>query len=87
MVKKYSLDINLPYLVFAVPQYFEQGNGYWCHWQLIEAYIKEITNLEVNLLLSLHPRMIYEDYEFLQKYNCKYSRSKLCNFIGCVIYF
>ena len=37
------------------------------HWQLIEAYIKEITNLEVNLLLSLHPRMIYEDYEFLQK--------------------
>tara|TARA_B100000401_G_scaffold431402_1_gene367407 strand:- start:190 stop:1254 length:1065 start_codon:yes stop_codon:yes gene_type:complete len=83
--KEFPINIFAPYIVFAVPQYYEQGDmSIKEHWELIESYIKSIKILKVNLLLSLHPRMIYEDYKFLEeKYECIIVNQNLSNFIGC----
>ena len=82
---EFHLDEKLPYVLLAVPQYYEQGDmEKEKHWKLIESYIQSLKSININLLLSLHPRMIYEDYEFLQKkYNCNIVDQKLCSFIGC----
>ena len=79
-----NLDINLPLIIFAIPQFAEQGIMSWeKHWEIIFSYLEVITKLKVNLFLSLHPRMNRIKYKQLEKkYKCFIIKGNLSDYIG-----
>ncbi len=80
-----NLEERKPLVIFALPQFAEQGTMSWAkHWDIISKNIESIVSLEVNLFLSLHPRMNPENYKFLEeKFNCNFLKDKLSKSIGC----
>jgi len=58
LIKKYSINPNLPIIVIALPQHGEHRLCSWeKHWQIINNIRKSIENKEMNFLISLHPKM------------------------------
>jgi hypothetical protein len=69
--KKYKLD-EKRIIILAPPQLGEHNLLPWDeHWNEINFLFKNTTDLDVNVLVSLHPKMEIENYRFLgQKYKC-----------------
>lgn len=79
-----KLDSKLPLIIFAIPQFAEQGIMSWeKHWEILFSYLEVITRLKVNLFLSLHPRMQLSKYKYLEdKYKCFIIKGNLSDYIG-----
>lgn len=73
IITKYNLNPNKQIIIFSLPQIFEHENGSK-EYAIQEIHyimdcLKELNN--INLLLSLHPKMRIEEYSYLEGiYNC-----------------
>jgi hypothetical protein len=78
-IEKYDLSKDSRIIVIALPQLAQHGFlPAEEHWREIGYLVRETTNVCSNVLLSLHPRMNYQDYEFLEKdYNCRILAERL----------
>tara|TARA_S200000501_G_C20868384_1_gene763086 strand:+ start:1034 stop:2359 length:1326 start_codon:yes stop_codon:yes gene_type:complete len=79
LYSKYSLNPNKPMILIGVPQLLEHFMmPAEEHWTFQETLCKESTKTNSNILLSLHPKMRYNDYKFLQnKYQVKIISEKI----------
>ena len=56
-------------IVVSLPQYYEHSLcDKTTHFELIEEMVTMLSGLEANIILSLHPKMKYSNYEFLLKF-------------------
>ncbi len=76
--KKYYLDKDKN-VIIALPQLGEHNILSWDrHWKEINFLMEKLDNLNQNILVSLHPKMDREKYQFLEnKYNCRILDEKL----------
>ena len=68
LCSKYLLKPDNPIILIGVPQLLEHSIlSAKDHWKFQEDLCRESTKTDSNVLLSLHPKMKYDDYKFLQK--------------------
>jgi hypothetical protein len=79
IVEEYLLMSDKKIIVIALPQFAEQGLLNWNeHWVEINYLVEQITRTNLNVVISLHPRVIASDYSFLEeKYSVHISRIPL----------
>jgi len=79
ILKKYKLDINKKIVIVSLPQLAEHGILDWeSHWEEIDFLLSNICKLDQNVLVSLHPKMDKNAYEFIEnKYGCKIFNERL----------
>lgn len=70
--ENYSLDFFKKLIIIALPQLGEHNIVPWKeHWEEIGFLMKILKDLNENILISLHPKMDRNSYDFLEeKYNC-----------------
>ena len=71
-LKKYKLDNDKKIVIVALPQLGEHNILPWDkHWEEINYLMKNLDDLNQNILISLHPKMNRDRYLFLEeKYDC-----------------
>lgn len=71
--EKYKINKEEKIVIVALPQLAEHLILNWNeHWEEIDYIMNELTKLNINVLLSLHPKMNKNNYQYLEsKYNCK----------------
>jgi len=81
IIKKYDLDNQKKIIVIGLPQLGEHNLLPWDqHWEEINFLVNSACNLKQNILISLHPKMDKNNYEFLEsKFCCKILEEKLVN--------
>lgn len=81
IIKKYSLDNKKQIIIIGLPQLGEHDYLSWDkHWEEINFLVSSVDSVNQNVLLSLHPKMDRNKYEFLEsKYCCKILEEKLVN--------
>jgi len=68
LCEKYNLDPNLKFVILTMPQQAEQGYLNWeKHWQDVNFLVKTLSSIDINLLISLHPRQNKNEYLFLKE--------------------
>ncbi|PIS12084.1 MAG: hypothetical protein COT73_00350 [Bdellovibrio sp. CG10_big_fil_rev_8_21_14_0_10_47_8] len=68
IAQEYGLDAAKKTLIFALPQFAEQGVMGWDqHWQEIRLLTQQAVDSGFNVLISLHPRVNPQEYEFLER--------------------
>lgn len=79
IIKKYKLDQKKKIIIFALPQFAEQGLlGEEQHTKSINKMMSELCDLGCNVLVSLHPRVVSENYTYLEnQYPCKIVEERL----------
>ena len=79
ITKKYDLDNQKKIIVIGLPQLGEHNLLPWDqHWEEINFLVNSACNLKQNILISLHPKMDKNKYEFLEsKFYCKILEEKL----------
>ena len=72
ILEKYNLNKKKKVVIIALPQLGEHYVFPWeRHWEEINFLMKCLDNLNQNILISLHPKMDKNKYQFLEgKYNC-----------------
>ena len=84
IINKYQFNPEKKLIIAAVPQWYEQGMvSLDDHLNEIKFYCDSLSNTQENILLSLHPRQIFEDYNHFQKGNMKISKTPLSSIISC----
>ena len=89
LYKKYLFDSEKKLIILAVPQLGEHRILPWPeHWKEIKFLVSTLGSLHQNLLLSLHPKSDYSQYQFLeQSYRCKISQEPLVKIlVACDCY-
>ncbi|QKJ22265.1 hypothetical protein [Poseidonibacter lekithochrous] len=73
IISKYELDNKKRIIIIALPQLGEHDILPWDeHWKEIDFLMSKIDLLDGNILISLHPKMKRDEYQFLErKFNCK----------------
>ena len=67
ITKKYSLDYGKEIVIIALPQFAEHNELPWKeHWAEIHFLMENLNSLNVNILISLHPKMDRNNYTFLE---------------------
>ena len=89
IVQKYQLDNSKPIWILALPQLAEHDLLDWpSHWKYQNDILKAVTQRNENILISLHPRMKKEQYDFLEKdYNCRILEERLFDVLPIADYF
>lgn len=65
--KECHLEIGKPVIVLALPQFAEQGLMDWeRHWKEINYICNQVTRINFNVIISLHPRVNSNNYSFLE---------------------
>lgn len=79
LIKKYGLNKEKEIIIVALPQLGEHKILSWSkHWDDIRYLVESLDSLNVNCLLSLHPKMNINKYRFLQnEYGCNIINEKL----------
>lgn len=68
IVEKYDLNIENKIIVIALPQFAEQGVLSWDeHWSEIRYILGQLARIGLSIIVSLHPRVEYKKYIFLEK--------------------
>ena len=77
--QKYTFDPGKKLIILALPQLAEHGINDWkTHWDEIRFLCRTFSLLQANCLISLHPKMKYEQYEFIEtEYNIPISKQPL----------
>ena len=83
IIKKYNLFFNKKIILISLPQLAEHNFFDWGkHWIEINFLVKSLANLNENLLISLHPKMDFDKYSFLEKkHKCKIVKENLSDFL------
>lgn len=83
IIKKYDLSFNKKVILISLPQLAEHKLLNWDkHWIEINFLIKCLVKLNENLLISLHPKMVFNKYYFLEKkYKCKIAKENLSDIL------
>ncbi|NQU99279.1 MAG: hypothetical protein HQ538_00950 [Parcubacteria group bacterium] len=83
ITKKYNLSFSKKIILISLPQLAEHNFFDWDkHWIEINFLVKNLANLNENLLISLHPKMDFNKYSFLEKkYKCKIVKENLSDFL------
>lgn len=86
LISDYNLSPEKKIVVLSLPQHAEQGRMHWdVHMDEIEFVVKIAAEMNINLMLSLHPRQKFSDYSFLAtKYKCHFLKESLSNIIGAI---
>ena len=84
--KAYRLDSKKSIILIALPQTFEHGYlSFEKHWELQENICSQASKSGHNILISLHPKMKWNIYKFLEKkYSVKIIREKLAEVLPAV---
>ncbi len=79
IAQKYQLDSSKPIWILALPQLAEHDLLDWpSHWKYQNDILTAVSQRKENILISLHPRMRKEQYEFLENdYQCKILEERL----------
>lgn len=85
LISEFALDAQKPLLIFALPQFYEQGIfDEDKHWSEIYKLLDTVIKSEANVILSLHPRCDLNQYKKLeQKYNVNISKKPLKEILPC----
>lgn len=85
LIQEYGLPPDLPILVCAVPQLAEHGLIDWKHhWKEINFLVENLSLQGCNILLSLHPKSMPDQYHWLEdKYPVHISRQPLREILPC----
>jgi hypothetical protein len=72
IIKKYKLNYTKKIIILALPQLAEHKRLDWdTHWIEIKYLVNVLSTIGINILISLHPRMNRENYDFINKIsNC-----------------
>jgi len=83
IIKKYDLFLNKKIIIISLPQLAEHKFFNWeKHWIEINFLIKSLVKLNENIIISLHPKMDFKKYSFLEKkYKCKIARENLSDIL------
>lgn len=83
IVEKYKLNSENKIIVIALPQFAEQGVLNWDeHWSEVRYILGQLARLGLSIIVSLHPRVEYEKYIFLEKeFNVRLSVESLKNIL------
>jgi len=83
LLKKYNLDKNKKIIITALPQLAEHNLLSWKeHWKEINFLVGSVDSLQEINLISLHPKMNFDNYKYLQaKYNCMIIDESLSTFL------
>ncbi|MCG7489655.1 hypothetical protein MHN79_09135 [Vibrio sp. Of14-4] len=83
VISKYHLDRKKKTVIIALPQLGEHHILPWDrHWEEVRFILSSVSKLEVNVLVSLHPRMIRSDYQFIElEFGCHILEERLANVI------
>ena len=83
------MDNSKPNWILALPQLAEHDLLDWpSHWKYQNDILKAVTQRNENILISLHPRMKKEQYDFLEKdYNCRILEERLFDVLPIADYF
>lgn len=85
-IKKYNLNTSKKTLIYSVPCYFE--HGFLKSHEEVRSFIKKLVAntrevSQANIILALHPRMEFDEYEFLDKeLNCTIPNESLAEYIS-----
>ena len=73
IIKKYDLDPKKRIIIVSLPQLAEHNLLSWKdHWKETRFLMKSLDKKAQNILVSLHPKMKRDKYEFLEnEFNCK----------------
>jgi hypothetical protein len=84
LLKNHKFRQDRLFLGVSLPQYLEHKLlDSASHWRDIELLCKMLSNTGQNILVSLHPKMNYEEYQFLErKYNLTIALEPLNRWIG-----
>lgn len=76
---KYVVNNGLSNVIIALPQLAEHFILDWkTHWQEIYFIMDELSNINANIFISLHPKMDLNDYIHLEKkYSCNILKEQL----------
>ncbi|NKB64476.1 MAG: hypothetical protein GKR95_20935 [Gammaproteobacteria bacterium] len=79
LLARYEMDPAKKIVLVAMPQMAEHGYLPWEeHIEYIEKILKEIPGFDVNVLVSLHPKMKLSEYQYLEeKFPCKILSERL----------
>jgi len=77
--REYGFDPNKKLIIAALPQLAEHGIKDWkTHWDEIRFLCNTFSQLQANCLISLHPKMKYNQYKFIEdEYNIPISKQPL----------
>ncbi len=65
--QRYGFKMDSPLIVVALPQLWEHGVLDWgAHKEHIQELMQVLRSLEVNILISLHPKMDAKNYTFIE---------------------
>lgn len=89
ILEKYDLNKGIKTLIIALPQLAEHNILPWKrHWEEINFLVSVITSCNLNILLSLHPKMSREKYNFLEnKYKCNILDERLVEVLPIADFF
>jgi len=79
LIEQYGLASDKKIAMLSLPQLGEGNVVSWDrHWQEVFFLIETLRAFDVTILISLHPKMHYENYTFLEKkYNCRILKERL----------
>lgn len=84
LAKSYKLDSANDIVILSLPQHFEQGymeSGE--HFDLIRRVLKYLSEVDCNLLISMHPRQKIENYRFIEaEFGVRIIQENLSDVIG-----
>jgi len=77
--QEYAFDPGKKLIILALPQLAEHGIMDWkSHWDEIRFLCHTFSQLQANCLISLHPKMKYDQYKFIEdEYNISISKRSL----------
>lgn len=83
IINKYKLDKSKKILIISLPQLAEHNLLSWDeHWKEIDYIVDVLSKQNMNLLISLHPKMDIKQYLFLEKkYDCRILKERLSDII------
>lgn len=84
LISEYKLQEDRLVVICAIPQYYEHGlMSKKKHFELLEQLLSSLASVQVNLVLSLHPRSRREDYQDMaRKYGAALANQSLVEFIA-----
>lgn len=87
--QEYAFDPGKKLIILALPQLAEHGIMDWkSHWDEIRFLCHIFSQLQANCLISLHPKMKYEQYEFIEnEYNIPISKQPLSEILPAAYVF
>ena len=85
LINKYNLENKKKLIILSLPHHYEHKMIEWSeHIEIINQIIKSLEHFDINLIISLHPKMDEENYKHIKKYNLQIIKEKLIDVLPFV---